>query len=379
MRPGTRGLPRGPEVKGGGISSGARVSIDVNLHISHALDTMRPTIAITMGDPSGIGPEIVLKALADGRVHRICRPMVVGDRRILDRSAPWAKATHTRPESPASTGNTPPPLDPLMLIDLHNAAPSDCPPGQVSAASGRAAVEYVMKACDMAMAGEADAIVTAPLNKEAMRLAGYPYAGHTELLAERTGAERIAMLLASPQLRVIHVSTHIPLEEAIRRVTRERVLETIISADRACRALGIEHPRVAVAGLNPHAGEAGLFGSQERDEIMPAVLAARQLNIDTSDPQPPDTVFFRAVQGEFDIVVAMYHDQGHIPMKLLAFDSGVNITIGLPIIRTSVDHGTAFDIVGTGKASENSLLAAIDFAVKMVEAREFRSQVGSSG
>jgi 4-hydroxythreonine-4-phosphate dehydrogenase len=202
-----------------------------------------------------------------------------------------------------------------------------------------------------------------------MRLAGYQYAGHTELLAEQTGARRIGMLLASPQLRVIHVSTHVPLEEAISRVQRDRVLQTIEAAHEACRALGISQPRIAVAGLNPHAGESGLFGSQELREIEPAVMEARARGMNVTPPQPPDTVFLRAVRGEFDIVVAMYHDQGHIPMKLLAFDNGVNVTIGLPIIRTSVDHGTAFDIAGTGVAKDDSLVAAIDMAAKMVAAR----------
>jgi 4-hydroxythreonine-4-phosphate dehydrogenase len=207
------------------------------------------------------------------------------------------------------------------------------------------------------------------LNKTAMNLAGFHYAGHTELLAERTNAEKVSMLLVSPKLRVVHVSTHVGLEEAIRRVTRARVEQVIDLADHSARALGFTNPRIAVAGLNPHAGEGGLFGDQEAREIIPAVQAARARGLDVSDPQPPDTVFLRAVEGEFDIVVAMYHDQGHIPMKLLAFDEGVNVSMGLPIIRTSVDHGTAFNIAGTGKARESSLLAAIDVAVKMVRAR----------
>ncbi len=226
-----------------------------------------------------------------------------------------------------------------------------------------------MRACDLALQGRVDAVVTAPLNKEAMNLAGFAYAGHTELLAERTGAARVSMLLTSPSLRIVHVSTHVALEEAIRRVTRERVEATIELADEACRALGIAAPRIAVAGLNPHAGEGGLFGDQEEREIRPAIAAARSRGRDVSDPQPPDTVFRRAVDGAFDIVVAMYHDQGHIPMKLLAFDSGVNVSVGLPIVRTSVDHGTAFDIAGTGRAREESMLAAIDVAVQMVQAR----------
>jgi 4-hydroxythreonine-4-phosphate dehydrogenase len=257
----------------------------------------------------------------------------------------------------------------VSLVDLHNADPAAIPPGQVSAAAGDAAVDYVLYACDLAMAGTADAVVTAPLNKEAMNLAGHHFAGHTELLAERTGAEKVSMLLTGPNLRVVHVSTHVSLEEAIRRVKRQRVEEVIDLAQHSCQALGIAQPRIAVAGLNPHASEGGLFGDEEATEIMPAVRSARTRGLNVSDPQPPDTVFLRAVKGEFDIVVAMYHDQGHIPMKVLAFDSGVNVSIGLPIVRTSVDHGTAFDIAGTGKASEESMLAAIDVAVKMALAR----------
>jgi 4-hydroxythreonine-4-phosphate dehydrogenase len=242
--------------------------------------------------------------------------------------------------------------------------------GRVSAAAGRAAVEYVFAACDLATAGVAAAVVTAPLNKAAMNLAGYPYAGHTELLADRTGAPRVSMLLVGPKLRVVHVSTHVSLEEAIHRITRQRVEEVIGIAHDSCRALGIANPRIAVAGLNPHASEGGLFGDQEEREIAPAVAAARQRGWTVSDPQPPDTVFLRASRGEFDIVVAMYHDQGHIPIKLLAFDVGVNVSIGLPIIRTSVDHGTAFDIAGTGTAREDSLIAAIQVAIQMVRARK---------
>jgi 4-hydroxythreonine-4-phosphate dehydrogenase len=329
----------------------------------------RPLLAITLGDPAGIGPEIIVKALAHAAVYEQCRPLVIGDRRILARAVGWAGASHLSFEivmEPNAGQYTP---GVVSLVDLHNADPSAIPPGQVSAAAGDAAVGYVFYACDLAMAGKVDAVVTAPLNKEAMNLAGHHFAGHTELLAERTGAEKVSMLLTGPKLRVVHVSTHVSLEEAIRRVKQQRIEEVIDLALHSCRALGIAEPRIAVAGLNPHASEGGLFGDQEEREIMPAVRGARARGLNVSDPQPPDTVFLRAVKGEFDIVVAMYHDQGHIPMKLLAFDSGVNVSIGLPIIRTSVDHGTAFDIAGTGKASEESMLAAIDVAVKMVLAR----------
>jgi 4-phospho-D-threonate 3-dehydrogenase / 4-phospho-D-erythronate 3-dehydrogenase len=338
----------------------------------------RPLLAITLGDPSGIGPEIILKALAHAEVFAACRPLVIGDARVLYRAAGWLGQHYPMFEmvaEPALGGYYP---GTIPLLNLENADPYDCPPGEVCAPSGRAAAESVCKACDLALAGEVDGIVTPPLNKEAMNLAGFHYAGHTELLAERTGAKKVTMMLTSasspPQggggaLRVVHVSTHVSLEEAIRRVTSTRVGEVIDLAQAACLSLGIEKPRIAVAGLNPHASEEGLFGDQEMREILPAVQAARARGLVVSGPLPPDTVFLKANQGQFDIVVAMYHDQGHIPMKLLAFDSGVNVSLGLPVIRTSVDHGTAFDIAGTGRASENSLLAAIEVAVQMAKAK----------
>ncbi|MCJ7661633.1 MAG: 4-hydroxythreonine-4-phosphate dehydrogenase PdxA [Anaerolineales bacterium] len=329
----------------------------------------RQILAITMGDPAGIGPEIVLKALQDPEVYQHCRPVVIGDRRILERASAWVE-THLKFEvvTDPAEGKSNPGVFPL--IDLENARPEDCPVGEVSAAAGRAAVGYVEKACDLALAGEVDAMVTAPLNKESINLAGFAYPGHTELLKERTRADRVTMLLVGPNLRVVHVSTHVSLAQAVKLVKKERIDEVITLAHEACRALGIAQPRVAVAGLNPHAGESRLFGDQEQLEIIPAVEAARARGMDVSDPQPPDTVFLRAAKGFYDIVVAMYHDQGHIPMKLLAFDDGVNVSIGLPIIRTSVDHGTAFDIAGTGQAKESSLLAAMDVAIQMVNARK---------
>jgi 4-phospho-D-threonate 3-dehydrogenase / 4-phospho-D-erythronate 3-dehydrogenase len=329
----------------------------------------RPLLAITLGDPAGIGPEVIVKALQQPQVYDQCRPLVIGDRRILARAATWVGAAAMGfdvVQEPAQGAYTP---GVISLLDLANADPAEIAPGQVSPAAGQAAVDYVFQACDLALAGAVDAIVTAPLNKEAMNLAGHHYAGHTELLADRTGAERVSMLLTGPKLRVVHVSTHVSLSEAIRRVTRQRVEEVIELAYSSCQALGIGEPRIAIAGLNPHASEGGLFGDQEAREVIPAVQNARARGRTVSDPLPPDTVFLRAVKGEFDIVVAMYHDQGHIPMKLLAFDSGVNVSIGLPIIRTSVDHGTAFDIAGTGKAREESMLAAIEVAVQMARAK----------
>ncbi|MDQ3524377.1 MAG: 4-hydroxythreonine-4-phosphate dehydrogenase PdxA [Chloroflexota bacterium] len=329
----------------------------------------RPLLAITMGDPAGIGPEIVLKALAHADVYERSRPLVIGDRRTLERAGPWVGVAEMQFDEVERPGDGRYESGVVTILNRDGSPQNGYPVGQVTSDAGNAAVDYVFVACDMATSGDADAVVTAPLNKAAMHAAGYEYAGHTELLAERTNAERVSMLLVSPTLRVIHVSTHVALTEAIRRVTKRRVLEVIETAQQVCHDLGIVEPRIAVAGLNPHASEGGLFGDEEAREIVPAIEAAREQGLDVSDPQPPDTVFVRAAKGEWDIVVAMYHDQGHIPMKLLAFDSGVNVSIGLPIIRTSVDHGTAFDIVGTGKASEESMLAAIDTAIQMVHAR----------
>ena len=295
--------------------------------------------------------------------------LVIGDARILERARTWIDSSIPQlhpiatPTEGRYDGTT------IDLIDLANADPEACPVGEIAAVSGNAAVEYVYAGCDLAMSNLVDAIVTAPLNKAAMHAAGYTYAGHTELLTERTNAEKVSMLLVGPNLRIVHVSTHVALTEAIARVKRQRVFDVIEIAWESCRALGIESPRIAVAGLNPHASEGGIFGNEEKDEIEPAITDARARGWDVSDPQPPDTVFLRATKGAYDIVVAMYHDQGHIPMKLLAFDSGVNVSVGLPIIRTSVDHGTAFDIAGTGIAKEESMLAAIDVAIRMTAAR----------
>lgn len=334
-----------------------------------AVKLPRPLLAITLGDPAGVGPEVILKALQHAEVYAAARPLVVGDARILARAAAWVGGASLDVEvvtSPAAGSYVP---GTMTILDMQNANPGVIAPGRISADAGKAAVEYVFAACDLALAGEVDAVVTAPLNKEAMHLGGYKYPGHTELLTERTQAQKVSMLLVGPSLRVVHVSTHVSLQEAIRRVTRQRVREVIEIAQDSCRALGIAQPRIAIAGLNPHASEGGLFGNEEALEVVPAIADARADGLNVSDPMPPDTIFLRATQGEFDIVVAMYHDQGHIPMKLLAFDSGVNVSMGLPIIRTSVDHGTAFDIAGTGKARPESMLAAIEVAVQMAHAR----------
>ena len=330
---------------------------------------MSAPIGITLGDPASIGPEIILKTLSQRRsFHDHCRPLVIGDQRVLNQTAQQlAIDVHLNIISTPSEAQDKPGV--IDVLDLQNADPATFKPGQVSATAGMAAVEYIIRATELAMAGDIAAIVTAPINKEAINLGGYHYAGHTELLTDLTQAKDVSMMLVSSKLRVLHVSTHVALSEAIARVQKPRVLKVIRLADQACKMLGIREPRVAVAGLNPHAGESGLFGNQEIDEITPAIETAQAEGIDASGPWPGDTVFLQTVNGKYDVVIAMYHDQGHIPMKLLGFDEGVNVSIGLPIIRTSVDHGTAFDIVGQGIASENSLIAAVDVAVQMVAAR----------
>jgi 4-hydroxythreonine-4-phosphate dehydrogenase len=264
-------------------------------------------------------------------------------------------------ESPEEARFAPGTVDLVAATEL----PDDLPFGHVDGRAGDAAYRYVRRAVEDALAGRVHAVATAPLNKEAMHLGGHRYPGHTELLAELCGVEDYAMMLVSEDLRVVHVSTHVSLEEAIRRVQPERELTVIRLAHRSLLQLGIEHPRVAVAGLNPHAGEAGLFGTEDVERIAPAVEAARAEGIDASGPWPPDTVFMQARGGRFDIVVVQYHDQGHIPIKLMGFDTGVNVTVGLPFFRTSVDHGTAFDIAGTGKADSTSMRAALDLAASL--------------
>jgi 4-hydroxythreonine-4-phosphate dehydrogenase len=322
-----------------------------------------------MGDPAGVGPEVTLKALHEPEIYDWCRPFVVGDTRILQRDATALGLSELRFQqltAPDAGRYEPGSVD---VLDLANAAPEDCPWGQVTPEAGRAAVEYVLRGADLAMAGQVAGIVTAPLNKEAMQRAGFGWAGHTELLAERTGSGKVTMMLTNREMRVLHVSTHVSLREAIARVTPERVLEVIYLAEQGLRGLGIERPRIAVAGLNPHAGENGLFGQEEIEIIAPTVERARSEGLDVSGPLPPDTIFWRARKGEFDGVIAMYHDQGHIPMKLMGFDLGVNVSIGLPIIRTSVDHGTAFDIAGRGLARYESMVEAMRVAAQMARAR----------
>jgi 4-hydroxythreonine-4-phosphate dehydrogenase len=328
-----------------------------------------------MGDPAGVGPEVAAKALADPGVRRAARPLVIGDARVMAAAlrvaaVPLALRPVARvPEATGAAGT-------LEVLDLANADPAAFQVGRVSALCGRAAYEYVERGVRLAQAGEVDGLVTAPINKEALAAAGVRHSGHTEILAELTGTRAYAMLLMGRQLRVIHVTTHVALRRVPDLVTRERVLRTIRLGHQAMRRLGIAAPRLAVCGLNPHAGEGGLFGDEDREAIAPAIGDARAEGIDATGPWPADTIMSRAAGGEFDCVVAMYHDQGHVPVKALGFRyddatrtwtglSGVNVTVGLPVLRVSVDHGTAFDRAGQGTANPESMIEAILVAAEM--------------
>lgn len=332
-------------------------------------------LAVTIGDPSGIGPEISIKAIAQLHAAAPAGPalMLIGDTALLDqwavrlnlpvRCAPLAPAENFAAQLASLPRNQ------VGVLQVGQLAP-DLPVGQVDARAGQAAWEYVAAGAQLALANRIGAIVTAPLNKASLAAAGVPYPGHTEMLAALAGGADVAMMLVNDELRVILVSIHVALADAARLCSRERVLRTIEHAARALRAAGIAEPRIAVAGLNPHAGENGLFGREEHEQITPAIEQARRLGIDASGPWPGDTVFARA-RGfrDFDIVVAQYHDQGLIPIKYLGIDNGVNVTVGLPFVRTSVDHGTAFDIAGCGVADHRSLLAAIRVAEELTRAR----------
>jgi len=335
------------------------------MHLPSALP-----LGITMGDAAGIGPEIVVKLFAQGLP---ASAVVYGDAGTLRRTANrlgMAVVIEEIAEPPVPPENTASaiaamPAGMIPVVACLPTLPDDLPPGRIDARAGRAAYDYVCAATDDALAGRLRAVVTAPLSKAAMQAAGIAYPGHTEILAERSGVCDYAMMLANDALRVLLVTIHIPLSSVPAAITPEAELLAIRLAHRACLHLGIARPRVAVAGLNPHAGEDGKFGREDIDVIAPAIAAARAEGVDASGPWPGDTVFMRARQGEFDIVVAQYHDQGLIPVKYLGIDEGVNVTVGLPFVRTSVDHGTAFDIAGRGIANPASLRAAVDLALTM--------------
>ena len=336
---------------------------------------MKPILAITMGDPAGIGPEIVVRALSHESTYQKCRPIVTGDANVMRKTVSLlgldlqVNAVDEVKAAKFEYGT-------IDVYDLKCVDADSFEFGKVAAQCGNAAFVSIRKAIDLAMAEEVDGTVTAPLNKEALNLAGHHFDGHTEIYATFTHTKKYAMLLADEHLRVIHVSTHVPLRKACDLVKKARIIEVTELIDDACRQFGIENPRIGIAGLNPHSSDNGLFGDEEALEIIPAVaeLAARGFNV--SGPVPPDTLFAKAKCGQFDGCVAMYHDQGHIPFKVVGFNwnaetgkmdsvKGVNITLGLPIIRVSVDHGTAFDVAGKGIASEDAMMISIDYATKM--------------
>lgn len=344
----------------------------------------KPIIGITMGDPAGCGPEITVKALYNPKIYEVCRPIVIGDAKMFENSVKILERTgylkagevlvnriYEVKEAKFQYGTID--VYHMELVDMEKFEY-----GKVSSMCGEAAFQCVVKVIELAMAGKIDATVTNAINKEAINMAGHHYSGHTEIYADYTGTKKYAMMLAHENLRVVHVSTHVSLREACERVKKERVLECIKLADEACRKLEIERPKIGVAGLNPHAGEDGMFGREEIEEIAPAIREACRNGIDAQGPVPPDTVFSKARGGWYDAVVVMYHDQGHIPLKVVGFVykseekrwgevAGVNITLGLPIIRVSVDHGTAFGHAGQGVQNELSLVNSIHNALVMAK------------
>lgn len=333
------------------------------------MDTNKPVVGITMGDPAGIGPEISLLAHGDKSIAHINK-VIIGNIAILKKVALRAgisvgefREIKDLAECVFATDKG------INVIDIPFANPDELQPGKVQAIAGDAAFRYLTKGIEMALAGEIGGLATAPLNKEALHLAGHLYPGHTEILAHYTGTKDYAMLLYDEQLKVIHVTTHISLKEVVETLNKDRIYTVIKIAHNTLRELGFPKPKIAVAGLNPHAGEGGLFGNEEEREIAPAIGRAKAAGIHVVGPLPPDTVFLQGKNGEYDIIVAMYHDQGHIPVKLLGFHSGVNITAGLPIIRTSVDHGTAFGRAWQGRANPGSMIQAILLCEKLARGR----------
>jgi len=339
------------------------------LHNSSRGDARRqrprlPRVGITMGDPAGIGPEVVLKAVAEDEVRRACVPVIIGDAQLL---------AHTARTLDLQCGydivrfdeKLPGDIREPVIFHLDNVS-GHVEPGIESGTAGKAAAGYIEAAVRLCAAGDVDAIATAPINKRALFLGGYSFPGHTEFLAQLTSTEEYAMAFVASNLRVVLISTHVPLAEAIRLVERDRIVRVARLTDRELRRWGIEKPRIAVAALNPHGAEGGLFGVEEASEIAPAVEECQRADgLDVSGPFSADTVFLRASRGEFDAVVACYHDQAMIPVKCLSFGEAVNVTLGLPFIRTSVDHGTAFDIAGKGLAEHSSMMAAITLAAEL--------------
>jgi 4-phospho-D-threonate 3-dehydrogenase / 4-phospho-D-erythronate 3-dehydrogenase len=324
----------------------------------------KPRIGITLGDVAGIGPEIAVKAYGNPRVEQICTPILIGESTIVkhyvSQVAPAKEVRIISDPEQASSGS-----QQLQMLDLKNVNFSQVTLGKINAICGKAALDYIRTGVTLCLDRKLDALVTGPIHKEAAQQAGMNAPGHTEFLAALCGVSEVRMLLVVNHLRAMHITTHLSLRQALDYVKKDRIVETIRYGAEALKGLRTPRQRIAVAGLNPHAGEGGMFGGEEIEEVAPAVRTARSEGYDVEGPVSPDTVFHRMNQGEFDLVVALYHDQGHIPLKLMGFDTGVNITIGLPIIRTSVDHGTAFDIAGALRANPESLIKAVELACVM--------------
>ena len=328
------------------------------------VEVRKPVIAITMGDPCGIGPEVIAKALGSGEVYPICRPVVVGSswsmKQAVDLTGAPLSVRET--ESPSESGLSPAFVD---VVDGHNFNPEDVTVGKVSPSCGKAAMEWVSMAAEYALAGHVDALATAPVNKEAASLAGYTAIGHMELLQQITGAQEVATMLMAGRLRVVHLTTHRSLRRACDYVTKDGILAKLELTRYSFTQWGMPEPRIAVAALNPHGSDGGLLGDEEAEHILPAVEEARGRGIDARGPVPADIVFHQAIEGAYDVVLAMYHDQGHIPVKVHGFESSITANLGLPFVRTSVDHGTAFDIAGKGIAHHLGMVEAIKAAVAL--------------
>lgn len=323
----------------------------------------RPVVALTLGDPASVGPEIVAKALASGVLHELCVPVVFGDPRFLERAlgTTGVALDVVRVSRPAEATGEPGRAE---VVEVAAWGHETIEWGRIQAAAGRAAFESIRVSIELALAGEVDAVATAPVNKEAFRAAGVAQIGHTEIFGELTGTSDPLTLFEVKGLRVFFLTRHLSLAEAIRRITAARTVDALRRCDAVLKTLGVAAPRVAVAALNPHGGEHGLFGDEEERELVPAVAAARAEGLDARGPHPADSVFWHAAEGRFDAVLSLYHDQGHIAAKMYDFERTVSITCGLPFLRTSVDHGTAFDIAGTGRASAVSMVEAVRAAAR---------------
>ena len=328
------------------------------------LENEKPAIAITMGDPCGIGPEVVIKALADPQVYASCRPVVVGNTFAMQQALKLTglPLSINETDDPTSAGENPSVVD---VVDIHNLNPEDITVGQISIPCGKAAMQWVSKAGELALAGIVDGLATAPLNKEAASLAGYQSIGHMELLQELSGAKTVATMLLAKNLRVVHLTTHRSLRLACDYVKKDRILEFLQLTHDNFVKWGFTSPRIAAAALNPHGSDGGLLGNEEAEEIAPAVKEAQERGINVVGPVPADIVFHQAIQGRYDTVLCMYHDQGHIPVKVYGFEESITANLGLPFVRTSVDHGTAFDIAGKGVADHFSMLESIRLAVAL--------------